>query len=108
MELTETRSVFIILPNVKAQRRSGLARHVQLGAHAVTSHSVRCSAWFGSVVFIFQCLYDFIFLRMNGTFCGPINFLLQLISDYIGRTLLDKLIYNVNQFIEITLIKYIL
>ena len=39
--------VGFILPNVKAQRRSGLARSVLLGAQSVTSHSVRCSAWFG-------------------------------------------------------------
>jgi hypothetical protein len=30
----------LFLPNVKAERRNGLVRHVQLVAHAVTSQSV--------------------------------------------------------------------
>ena len=55
------------LPNVKAQRRSGLARYVQLGAHAVTSHSVRCSAWFGGIVFGFWLQrYSFALVRLDG------------------------------------------
>jgi hypothetical protein len=43
----------LILPNVKAELRTYLARHVQLGAHAVTSRFVSSSAWFGSVWFGF-------------------------------------------------------
>ena len=39
----------LFLPNVKAERRNGLVRHVQLVAHAVTSNRIGSSALLGSV-----------------------------------------------------------
>ena len=53
----------LFLPNVKAQRRTCLARSVLLGARSVTSMFVRCSAWFG--VWWFEFLAPEIFIRIS-------------------------------------------